>query len=341
MKILFTDTHFGIKQNSQTWLQSQLDFLNQQLIPYIVDARGKGQEVTLVHLGDVFDSRSTISVLIASEVKKAFSHLADLVDEFIIIGGNHDYYSPNQSHVDTLDLIFGDIGNITLVTENNQPMITRGREGQGDLYLSWYAWHEHMDTVVEWVEKFRPARIFTHADIYGLTPGSPKIPDELSGIRIYSGHIHIPNFKVSGLNNLGSCYPLSFADCNSQRGFYVQVGDSLEFHPNTSSISFWRIRGEAQLQELIGNPKNKKDYIEVYLPREKIIDPSIQTLLKSLDYKNLWIIPEIDHGLVMEQADLKSLDIDACIDKLVPEALKDKMAQVRAHMNSEEEDEEE
>ena len=33
--IIFTDTHFGVKQNSITWFKSQKKFIEEQLMPYI------------------------------------------------------------------------------------------------------------------------------------------------------------------------------------------------------------------------------------------------------------------------------------------------------------------
>lgn len=337
INILFTDTHFGIKQNSQTWLKSQVDFIDNQLIPYIIEV-SKQDKVRLIHLGDVFDSRSTISVLVASEVVRCFAELANLVEEFIIIGGNHDYYSPNQSkaHVDTLDLLFRYTDNITIVTENNNSIIYRP-ENNGSLFVGWYAWYGNIDEVIKSVEKYDVHTIYTHADIYGLTPGSIQIPDEFQGIKIYSGHIHTPNFSKSGLYNLGSCYALSFADCNQSRGFYIQrPNENTEFIPNTESIKFWRLHGVNELYNLIKKPKSKNDYIEIYLPREKIIDNRIQKVLKSLDYKNLWIIPEIDEGFLLERADMKNIDINNCIDKLVPANLKDKLEKVRERINQKE-----
>ena len=104
--ILFTDTHFGIKQNSITWFNSQKDFIVNQLIPYI---KTIDDDVRLVHLGDVFDSRSTISTYIATNVVELFKELKSIVKEFIVIGGNHDYYSPTTDRIDTLNLLLNNL----------------------------------------------------------------------------------------------------------------------------------------------------------------------------------------------------------------------------------------
>ena len=71
MKILLTDTHFGVKQNSITWLKSQMNFFYEQLIPFI---RKEKELVYIYHLGDLFDSRSSINPFISNEVRNLFDY---------------------------------------------------------------------------------------------------------------------------------------------------------------------------------------------------------------------------------------------------------------------------
>ena len=103
IKVLFTDTHFGVKNNSMTWLKSQLNFIYKQFIPELRELKKThpDDQIVLIHLGDVFDSRSTISTMVATEVRKAFGALREVVDEFNIIAGNHDYYSPTSDEVNS------------------------------------------------------------------------------------------------------------------------------------------------------------------------------------------------------------------------------------------------
>ena len=69
--VVFTDTHFGWKNNSMTWLNSQLDFIYNQFIPHI-KLLSTQDAVRVIHCGDVFESRSTISTYVASKVVQAF-----------------------------------------------------------------------------------------------------------------------------------------------------------------------------------------------------------------------------------------------------------------------------
>ena len=104
--VIITDTHFGVKNNSMTWFTSQSDFIYKQLIPYI---KTINDEVRLIHMGDVFESRSTISIYIAKKVRQIFKDLSKLCNNIIIVAGNHDFYSPNSDEYDSLSLALNNI----------------------------------------------------------------------------------------------------------------------------------------------------------------------------------------------------------------------------------------
>ena len=239
--ILITDTHFGTRQNSITWLNSQSKFIYQQLIPYI---KSCDEEVKLIHLGDVFDSRSTISTMVASQVVHMFKDLSDIVDEFIIIGGNHDYYSPNSNSVDTINLLFGHL-DIKLVTKS---VMLDGK----NIYIPWYQWIESTQMIQDLIDTNGIKNVFTHADIINE-------PVNIRCDHIYSGHIHIPYCKGK-IRNLGSTYALNFADANQPRGFYViHDDDKLEFIEDVKSIRFHRLYND---DIFTMSNMNDFDYIE-------------------------------------------------------------------------------
>ena len=84
MRILCVgDLHFGIKSNSISWLETQLDFFNRQLFD-IIDSKNIDR---IVFLGDVFDIRYSINQQIGIEVKQVFrTMLSRFTDkQFIIV----------------------------------------------------------------------------------------------------------------------------------------------------------------------------------------------------------------------------------------------------------------
>lgn len=306
-KILFTDTHFGVKNNSITWLNSQMDFIYKQLIPYIEQQK---EPVLLIHLGDVFDSRSSISPFVASKVVGAFKALSFVTDKFIVIGGNHDFYSPNSDQIDSLNLLFSKL-DIDIVTTDIQ-------EYDNSLFIPWYRWGEHVETNCI-------KHIFAHTDIVNETC-------PYNGVKVWSGHVHIPCIK-NNLYNIGSCYALNFADANQERGFYVvDDNDSVEFIPNKYSIKFWRLKNDEIFDF---QSDNKNDYIELYVDKWNIIkDEYSKRVCELLDiYKNIWVIPVIEETKI-ETKEYKGYDIEEIIKNSIPEHLQDKFNQLLNEMNN-------
>lgn len=315
--ILITDTHFGVKQNSMTWLKSQMSFFKNQLIPYMEREEHEGNNIRLIHLGDVFDSRSTISTYVATQVVNMFKELTIYADEIIIVAGNHDYYSPNSNEVDTLSLLLGSIPEIKLITKE---CFVSGE----DLFVPWYQW-EMQDGLQQVVEKLHIKNIFTHADIV-----TSKF--SVRGCNIYSGHVHIPYIK-GFIRNLGSCFALNFADSNSLRGFYVIRDGQLQMVENTESIKFYRFYNEDILNDLSYLKLN--DYIELYVNQSNLSKESFNTKINNMmkEYKNIWIIPQAN---VLDSSDdikFEGYDVASIAKELIPEDLQDKFNTVVNNVN--------
>lgn len=298
--VIFTDTHFGWKNNSQTWLTSQMDFIYKQFIPKIKQLRKK-DNVRVIHCGDVFDSRSTISTYVASKVVKAFMDIRRECNEFIIIAGNHDFYSPNSDAINTIDLFMGNMG-IDIVS---QDVLVRDRHA----FIPWYKWidRDNLDIDADY--------IFCHGDILHET-----IPIWAWQKTIFSGHIHIPD-KSRGLYNLGSCYSLNFADSNTDRGFYIMEDGDVSFIKNDVSIKFYRFYDKDILSTDISS-LDSNDYIELYISELNLVKQSYIDAIKEFTerFSHIWIIPQtvkLDHC----NEGFAIYDIEDIIDNAIPEDL--------------------
>lgn len=302
--VLFTDTHFGWKNNSMTWLNSQMKFIYNQFIPTIKKL-SKKDSIRVIHLGDVFDSRSSISTYIATKVVQAFKDIRKCCDEFVIVCGNHDFYSPNSDTVNTVNLLLSNL-NIDIV---DQEILERDNRA----FIPWYVWESHeFETGAKY--------IFCHADIVGEI-----LPIGCSGKTIFSGHIHTPNCNnKKGLYNLGSCYSLNFADSNSTRGFYVVENDKIQFVPNTESIKFYRLYNDEILNKDI-TTFNVDDYIELYVTETNMSKDEYVAAIKKYTehFTHLWIIPQVvaSNGNVNEN--FEGYDIEAIMENSIPDDLKD------------------
>ena len=326
--VLITDTHFGTHNNSMTWLKSQKEFFDCQLIPHLQELKDKGYLVRVVHCGDVFDSRSTINTYVATAVVDLFDQICTIVDEFDIVGGNHDFYQPSSDSVDTIGLMFNQLrlrhpDILHIITQTKQKS-SWGSEKS--LFVPWYEWFKQ-DDLKEYLKNEKIDKIFTHAD---FTRDWTEIKNT-----IVTGHIHTPFFKEN-IVNLGSTFALTFTDCNSKRGFYeYEDGGNLHFIENEYSIRFWRFSHK----EILSIPDYIKpnDYIELYatkamLSRKNYMDACNEWFDR---FRNVTTVPQIDEsgGSEIDIKQFEGYDIEKMTERLIPEELKDKFNKIKQYIN--------
>lgn len=294
-KVLITDTHFGVRQNSLTWLKSQEDFIYNQLIPFI---KNETEPITLVHCGDVFDSRSSISTFIASRVINIFNALKEVCEEIIVVSGNHDFYSPNSDEIDTNILLLQQTG-ITILSKD---ILIRDK----DLYVPWYCWFEQ-DKLQKIIDENNIENVFTHADLMDNVT--------IKGPKIFSGHIHIPN--ISGRHfTLGSTYALNFADANQDRGFYTLTEKEIKFYPNIESIKFYKFTEIPEIEV------NDNDYINLYIDiKDENLLNSVKDWIKNK--RNCTIFP-IEKTHEIYEVNSEEYNIENICKNMIPDKLKDK-----------------
>ena len=208
--LVIGDLHFGIKSNSLSWLESQLKFFKDQIFVAIEEKNID----RIIFLGDVSDIRYSVNQQIGIELKKLFREMLNKFNdkEFIIVAGNHDYYSPLEEFAEytAYELMFGEEfykchPNLRVV--QNDPYM----DNDGNLFLPWY-WTEnptHFDEILYNYDFSREVKaVYCHADL--MTWPGARI-GSLKGCPVYSGHIHNINIdKLSNLYNLGAAVALTF-----------------------------------------------------------------------------------------------------------------------------------
>lgn len=322
MKVLLTDTHFGVKQNSVTWLKSQLSFFYDQLIPFI---KNQKEGVFIYHLGDLFDSRSSINPFVANQVRELFSHMASLdnVRQIVIIGGNHDYYSPNDSTTDSINLVLRGIDKVQPVTNGITMYEDEDLdELEFDVFVPWNDYFD-INYLESSISLKGVKRVFIHNDLDNIEPEYKELFKKYN-VDVYSGHIHIPS-NYNKLHNLGSCFALNFSDANQQRGFYTMCddGSDLKFHANTKSIKFYRLHNK----DIFNNVDfDINDYIELYIDQDKLSNDDYQNRVKWFNecYKNVNVIPRTNNTINESECDFNNYNIDDICRDSIPENLLDK-----------------
>lgn len=320
--VIITDTHFGIKNNSQKWLAKQKEGLY-EVLDYIHDYKynNPNNEVLLVHCGDVFDSRSSINTMVLKEVRDVLYQLADAVSEFIIIGGNHDYYSPQEEHleVNSLDLLI-DHPNIHLITKGYD---IRGINGFMYMFVPYYSFDGDKYNLTDILKQYDPKVVFTHADLYGTFFG---------GKIVVAGHIHTP-VSYGNSHNICSTFATSFADANSERGFYTldctQFSYDLQLHPLKNIINFHTLFDNS---DDFFNLKsvNTYDYMRIYLSPEHRQEARFMRVVekyqKVCDNVDVIIYNNVED---CEHSFSNVIDIDSIIIDMIPNHLKEKFETIK------------
>lgn len=108
---MFTDIHYGLKNDSILRLDIADSFINDNLIPYIKEHNIK----YVIFGGDLFHSRNYISVNTMNRVIDMISKLAKLTKLYIILG-NHDIHLKNTKEIHSIKML-SNIKNVITVVE--------------------------------------------------------------------------------------------------------------------------------------------------------------------------------------------------------------------------------
>lgn len=211
--ILFTDIHFGLRNNSVHHNDMCMEFLDWMI------QKAKSENVeTAIFLGDYFHNRSNINVSTLNYGLEALKKLSENFTQVFMIVGNHDMYYKSQR-----DVYSSKIG----TTFHNIKMIDNIHKEGECLFVPFLVEDEWKDLVGSSCKY-----VFGHFELPGYKlnsliemPNLGKESDEMFNKcdYIFSGHFHNRQLKVltSGteIHYIGNCFAHNFNDAwDSERG---------------------------------------------------------------------------------------------------------------------------
>ena len=244
---IITDTHLGVRNNSNEWIDIHREFFFEWFIPLCRKNYRKGD--CLVHLGDVFDSRQSLNLKVLNLGIEIFEALSEIFhDGIYIICGNHDIYGKNSNDINSLKALKW-IPGINIYEE---PISIKFGE-KNVFMMPWRKDHEEESICLKSTDSHD--YLFCHTDIRGLMFNKfTKIDEGISYQdldkfeRVYSGHVHYSQ-KYGKVRMLGSPYQLTRSDTENTKGITIldfTSGDE-QFFENTISPRFIRISFEKVL----------------------------------------------------------------------------------------------
>jgi DNA repair exonuclease SbcCD nuclease subunit len=266
-----TDTHLGLKNNSDDWIKIMHEYFHGWFIPLVRANYKKGD--ILMHLGDVYDSRQSINLKVLNLGIEVFEILSSIFSDGIyIIIGNHDIWGKATNDINSLKSLKW-IPNVNIIEE---PLSIKFNNKNFMLM----PWRKNTETEGETLDNTTPHDILCcHCDIRGLKFN--RYSDVEKGqdksmfkkfTKVYSGHIHYAQ-KIDNISMLGSPYQITRADMDNTKSItLLNLSDMKEivfvndFSPRYIKIDFEDIleATPAQLNNTFNN-----NFIDV------MIDPAI------------------------------------------------------------------
>ena len=287
------DLHFGVRANSQEWLDIQKEFFESYFIPTLKKHVKPGD--VLVQVGDTFDNRQSINIKVLSYAVDLFERLGQILPVHIICG-NHDIWAKKSNDITSIDSLKW-IPNVQIYKE---PKMVKW-SGRNVLLMPWRRDSKHE---TETLAEYPTANIvFCHSEVSGIYLNA-KVknehgtrPNEYAKFtRVYSGHIHYRQEKGK-LLMVGTPYELTRSDSNNQKGFDLVDLETMEetFFPNDISPKFLKFNITKLFDITLGEFKQqiRNNFIDLYVPSKIATSHSLSSLINKIQNVGRKLEPNI------------------------------------------------
>lgn len=231
MKIAFVnDTHFGVRGDSQVFLDHQEKFFQEVFFPYL----DQNDVKVVMDLGDTFDRRKYVNYVTLKRAKEFFfNQMASRNIEYHAVVGNHSVYFTNTNEVNSMDLLLREYKNFHIY-EKEPIELTFG--STRFMMVPWIT-KDNRDICTNAIQNSSAHVLLGHFEIEGFEMMKGTVCDH--GMKkdvfskfeaVYSGHFHHPS-EYGNIKYLGAQYEMTWSDYAGRRGFHT-------FDTETRDITF-------------------------------------------------------------------------------------------------------
>jgi len=231
MKIaLLNDTHCGIRNSSEIFLDNAGEFYSKIFFPYLLENDIKH----IVHLGDYYENRKYINFKSLNHNRKGFlSKLREYKITMDIIPGNHDCYYKNTNDLNALKELLGHYMNeVHIVME---PTVME----YGSLKMALLPWinPENHDQSMNFIKNCKADIMGAHLELNGfdMMKGVPSHgglnPELFSRFEmVLTGHYHTKSTK-GNIHYLGNQMEFFWSDAHDPKYFHILDTETRELTP--------------------------------------------------------------------------------------------------------------
>lgn len=240
MKIaVLNDTHAGIRNSSDIWINYQEKFYTEIFFPYL---RENGIK-KIIHLGDYYENRRFINFKALHANRKHFlEKLREYGITMDIIPGNHDTYYKNTNELNSLKELLGHYMNeVDIITE---PRVVN-YDGLKFAFIPWIA-PDNEDIILNFLSQCDADIVGGHFELTGF--------DMMKGVACFdgmdrailnrfplviSGHFHSKS-QQGNICYLGSQMEFFWNDVDDKKYFHVIDTDTKELTPIRNPITLYK-----------------------------------------------------------------------------------------------------
>ena len=294
MKVaIITDTHYGARKGSKHLHDYFEMFYRDIFFPSLEEHKID----TIIHMGDIFDSRKAIDLQSLEWSKKVvFEPLKKYKVHALI--GNHDCYYKNTNHVNSPELLLKDYPNIKTYSKASEISLDKLKI----LLLPWIN-SENYEETEKLIKKSKAKVAMGHLEVNGFKATRGHMMESGMDVKIfskfekvYSGHFHTRS-DDGQIFYLGNPYEMFWNDVNDPRGFHLFDTKTLEHTPiNNPYKLFYNIYYEDTNYKLFNVTEYENKIVKVIVRKkskskdfEKFIDK-----LYSIGVQDLKIIENFD-----------------------------------------------
>ena len=240
MKIaILNDTHCGVRNSSDIFLQYQERFYEEVFFPYL----HKHGIKNILHLGDYYEHRKFVNFKALNANRKHFLEpMRDAGITMDIIPGNHDVYFKNTNELCSLKELLGYFtSNVNIIME---PTVL-DYDGLGVAVIPWIN-NSNYEKYTKWAMQCKAPILGAHLELKGfdMMAGMPN-PHGMSADvfsrfeQVLSGHFHTKSHK-DNVHYLGSQMEFTWADVDDPKYFHILDTETREIEAVRNPITMFK-----------------------------------------------------------------------------------------------------
>ncbi len=320
--LMFTDIHWGCRNNSDQHNQDNLDYID-----WFCEIAIKEKPSTLVFLGDWFENRNAINVRTLNAATEGARRLNALGIPIIFIVGNHDLYHRSNRNIFSTNM-FEDLENFNMVSEPTKL--------SDDWFAAPFLFRDEYPTLATQINSHK--YVLGHFEfkdfvVTGATRTMDHGPDAdlyLGPKYIFSGHFHKRQFNKNVVY-IGNTFPTNYGDAgDSERGCSVfdVANDDVYFHNWEQAPLFFK----TTLSKVLGGEMDwpEKSRVRCLLDTDigySDVQALREEMIKSFSLREFSVEEDVQarkemlsEGLELE-ADLDTSTLDNTVRQLINEGV--------------------